>query len=170
MIREEKWKELCYGWSQHERLKVWLFYYAPGHGNGDWLYNTARAIIESGLKGVWEHKSLEIIFETLKKGQRWPDDAKEWIDPGLWPQQYRMTQDPWILAYCCAVYLGRYDLIEKYKPSIKVFNLPDKWAWRRALLGKPNLYWLWRRITPHNWMQGFVYVFYGFMDQAYKNA
>ena len=100
-------------------------------------------------------------------GVRWPDYMKPYIDPGLYGNQYNVTQDPWLLAHCCAVHLKRYDLIEKYKPSIRIFNLPDKWAWRRALLDKPNLWWLWRRILPFGWMQDFVYVFYGYMDETY---
>lgn len=165
MINVDRWNELKAGWSAKDRIKLDMFYYHPGSGNGDLLYNTARKIIESGLKGEWEHKSLETVFKSLEKGERWPLYMDKYITP---TDRMRMTQDPWILAYCCAIYLDRKDLIEKYKPSIKVFNLPDKWAWRRALLGKWNMYWLWRIVTPHRLLQSFVYVFYGFMDEAYK--
>ena len=62
---------------------------------------------------------------------------------------------------------GRNHEIEKYKPSI--WKLPiffDKYSWRRKLLGKPNMYWLFEIITPYSLMQDFVYVFYGYMKLA----
>lgn len=170
MIHFRDWKQRKSGWfCCHNRVKLFLYYFVYGHGNGDLLYNTARMIIETKDKSEWAHESLENIFFYLNLGVRWSESMNEYIFLGE-ERRHDMTQDPWILAYCCAVYLDRYDLIEKYKPSCKIFNLPDKWAWRRALLGKPNLWWLWRRITPHCVMQNFVYIFYGFMDQAYLTA
>ena len=169
MINKEKWDKLRAGHTAKPKEPIHLFYISKGDGNGDLLYNTCREIIDRDDTDYWSHQALEEVFVWLEKGMRWPDYMVEYIPvaTGEGDRQYDMTQDPWILAYCCAVHLERYDLIEKYKPSIKIFNLPDKWAWRRSLLGKWNMYWLWRLITPHNWMQGFVYVFYGYMDQAY---
>jgi len=167
MIRKEKFDRLRAGHTAKLKERVLLFYISLGDGNGDLLYNTCREIIDKLERDVWAHASLEEIFIYLELGMRWPDHMIPDIPAHSGGRQFDMTQDPWILAYCCAVHLERYDLIEKYKPSIRIFNLPDKWAWRRALLGKPNMYWLWRRITPHRWMQHFVYVFYGYMDQAY---
>jgi hypothetical protein len=163
MIDFEKWDKLRAGHTAKPKVKINMFYYSNGDGNGDLLYNTCREIIDRDNTDPWSHGSLEGVFECLEAGLRWPDYMANLITP---TDQYCMTQDPWIMAYCCAVHLDRIDLIEKYKPSIRIFNLPDKWAWRRALLDKPNLYWLWRRITPHNWMQHFVYVFYGYMEKA----
>lgn len=170
MIDFEKWDALKKGHTDKIKVRVSLFYIDKSSGNGDVEYNTCREIIDRYEFGLWANLALEEVFIYLEKGQRWPDYMKEFIDPKLHGNQYNMTQDPWLLAYCCAVHLDRIDLIEQYKPSIKIFNLPDKWAWRRALLGKWNLYWLWRRITPHNWMQNFVYVFYGYMEKAYEST
>lgn len=167
MRRYKDWKSRKAGWSCcHNRVKLFLYYFVYGHGNGDLLYNTARKIIEDNDTSEWAHASLENIFFYLNLGVRWSECMNQYITLGE-ERRHHMTQDPWILAYCCAAHLDRYDLIEKYKPSRKIFNLPDKWAWRRALLGKPNLYFIWRVITPTWFMQNFVYVFYGFMDQAY---
>ena len=165
MINLEKWNKLRAAHTAKEKVRINLFYYDNSSGNGDLLYNTCREIIDKDEYDEWPHYALEEVFIYLEKGLRWPDYMAHLI--GV-TDQTRMTQDPWILAYCCAVHLGRQDLIERYKPNFWMF-LPDKWAWRRALLGKPNLYWLWRRVTPHNWTQHFVYVFYGDMDQAYLN-
>jgi hypothetical protein len=167
MIRQKRWNKLRAGHTAKPKIKVVVFYYSPGDGNGDLEYNTCREIIDRKENHAWSHMALEEVFRNLEQGVRWPDYMDHLIVPN---RQHDMTQDPWLLAYCCAVHLERFDLIEKYKPSRKLFNLPDKWAWRRALLGKPNMYWFWRIITPHRWLQGFVYVFYGYMDQAYLST
>jgi hypothetical protein len=169
MINWDRWEKLRAGHSAKHKEPILLFYISPGNGNGDLLYNTCREIIDKEVNDEWSSAALEEVFRCLELGMRWPDYMIPDIPAatGQGDRQFDMTQDPWILAYCCAVYLDRIDLIEKHKPSIRIFNLPDKWAWRRALLGKPNLYWLWRRITPHRWLQHFVYVFYGYMDKAY---
>ena len=165
MIRVEKWNKLRARHTAKEKIKIRLFYWSIGDGNGDLLYNTCREIIDRDENDEWSHLALELIFFCLDLGVRWTVQMRDMITLGE-KRRLNMTQDPWLLAYCCAVHLDRKDLIKKYKPNFFMF-LPDKWAWRRALLGKFNLYWLWRRITPHNWMQHFVYVFYGYMDRAY---
>ena len=165
MINVAKFNGLRAGHTAKHKVWINFFYYDNSSGNGDLGYNTCREIIDRDQNDPWAHAALEGVFEMLAAGMRWPDYMANLIDP---TDQYRMSQDPWLLAYCCAVHLGREDLIEKYKPNTWLFFL-DKWAWRRALLGKPNLYWLWRIITPHFVMQHFVYVFYGYMDQAYLN-
>lgn len=185
MIYKKRWERLRAGHTAKKKVREHYFYVTPGSGNGDLLYNTCREIIDRDEQDCWSDDALHTVFYCLKAGYRWPDYMEEFIHTDL-NKQYKMTQDPWLLAYCCAVYLGRYRFIRKYKPSWKLFNFPDKWAWRRALLGKPNLYWLWRIITPHTLLnmirikhkdgekqgllQDFVYVFYGYMDQAYKQA
>jgi len=167
MINWIKWDRLRRGHTNKPKKQIVYLYIDPSSGNGDAAYNLFREIIDQDRKDQWAHNAVKAMFKTLDQGKRWPDYAEEYIDPGLHDQQLRMTQDPWLLAYCCAVHLGRYDLIRQYRPPVKVFNLPDKWAWRRALLGKPNLWWLWRRIIPYCILQDFVYVFYGYMEQAY---
>lgn len=169
MIKLEKWEKLRAGHTAKPKIRVVVSYFSPGDGNGDWAYNTCREIIDRNEKGAFAHMALEEVFRVLSEGKRWADYMIPFISSGM-HNQYNMTQDPWILAYCCAVHLDRLDLIEQYKPSMWLFNLPDKWAWRRALLGKSNLYWLWRIVTPHSWMQHFVYVFYGYMDKAYLES
>ena len=167
MIDFDKWERLRAGHSSKERIRISLFYVQPEAGNGDLLYNTCREIIDRKYTDPSVHHSLEMVFLCLSVGERWPDYMKDYIDPGLHGNQHRMTQDPWLMAYCCAVHLDRIDLIETYRPSVKIFNLPDKWAWRRALLGKCDTWRIWRRIIPFNWLQDFVYVFYGYMEKAY---
>ena len=164
MINIEKWNRLRAEHTAKEKVRINLFYYDNSSGNGDLLYNTCREIIDRNVIDAWSDFAIDEVFVTLNQGLRWPDYMSHLIKV---TDQTRMTQDSWLLAYCCAVHLDRINLIKKYKPSVKIFNLPDKWAWRRALLGKWNLYWLWRRITPHWLLQDFVYVFYGYMDQAY---
>lgn len=167
MIDFEIWEALRAGHSAKPKERVSRFYISPGDGNGDLLYNTCREIIDRNEQGIWPNHSIEFVFLCLSEGMRWPDYMVEHIPAAQWRDQYDMTQDPWIMAYCCAVHLNRIDLIQRYKPSVKIFNLPDKWAWRRALLGKWNTWWIWRRIIPFNWLQNFVYVFYGYMEKAY---
>jgi len=166
MIDLIKWEKLRAGHTAKPKVRFDLFYYCEGDGNGDLLYNTCREIIDRDDQSIWAHLALEKVFVALELGVRWPIKIDDFIKSGN-HSRLDMTQDPWIMAYCCADHLGCTYLIEKHKPSIKIFNLPDKWAFRRALLGKPNLYWLWRRITPYQWMQDFVYVFYGYMEKAY---
>ena len=141
-------------------------YITLGDGNGDWAYNTCREIIDRNEKGAFAHMALEEMFRCLEMGVRWPDYMNSLITLGV-ERQHKMTQDPWILAYCCAVHLDRIDLIERYKPSRGIFSFPDKWAFRRALLGQRNAYRFWRFITQDWLMPDFVYVFYGYMDLAY---
>lgn len=165
MIDFKEWGRLRNGWSKNEYEWVFGFYFDPNSGNGDFFYNTCRKLIEEGIK---DEETLEAVFYWLDQGKRWPDWADEMVTTSNHTQT-QMTQDPWVLAYCCAVHMGRLDLIEKYRPPFWMF-MPDKWAWRRALLGKPNAYWLWRRITPYRWMHSWVYVYYGFMERAYLSA
>jgi len=167
MINWDLWERLKAPHSAKPKIRVGLFYISPGDGNGDLLSNTCMEIIDKNEHDEWTHSSLEEVFDCLEEGIRWPDYMIEHIPNAQYRPQDDMTQDPWIFAYCCAVHLDRIDLIERYKPSVRLFNLPDKWAWRRALLGKRNLWWLWRRIIPFRLLQGFVYVFYGYMEKAY---
>lgn len=167
MIDFERLEQLRKEHSEKEKVRVDYFYIHYGSGNGDLLYNTCREIIDRDDHDEWSHRALEKVFECLEQGIRWPDHMIPYIPAANHRAQDDMTQDPWIMAYCCAVHLKRFDLIKDYRPSIRLFNLPDKWAWRRALLGGCDTYQIWRYITPHNWMQDFVYVFYGYMDKAY---
>lgn len=142
------------------------FYIQPGAGNGDLLYNTFRCIIESRDTSNEAYESLLNCFSCLERGLRWPNFMKDVIKLGD-DRQAHMTQDPWIMGYCCAMFLNAKIEIEYHKPP-RFFWLPDKNAWRRALLGKPNLYWLWRIIAKLIPKQHFVKVFYDYMEWTYK--
>lgn len=168
MIDFYKWNELRAGHTAKPKIRVDLFYISPGDGNGDLLYNTCREIIDRDENDPWTHLALEEVFMTLVMGVRWPVRMNRHITLGE-ARRLEMTQDPWLLAYCCAVHLNRIDLIEDYKPKFGIFKFPDKRAWRRSLLGKPNLYWFWRRVIPFRFAQDFVYVFYGYMELTYLN-
>jgi hypothetical protein len=135
-------------------------------GNGDLLYNTFRKIIDTNDQSEWAWIAFQKCYECLKKGQRWPDSLSDRITTTN-HEQYDMTQDPWILGYCCAVSLDVADMIKEARPP-RFFWLPDKNAWRRALLGKRNLYWFWRRVARIIPKQGYVQEFYDYMEAAYE--
>ena len=170
MIDWNKWKELKQPWADKndERSIVQGWWYHHGSGNGDLFTNTARKIYDDPNYPN-ANLVLDEMFHWLAAGKRWPDYMSELITTTT-HKQIDMTQDPWIMAYCAAVKLNRYDLIRQYKPSCTIFNLPDKWAWRKALLGKPFWWKRFRKIIPYNHLQWFVYVFYGFMELAYKES
>jgi len=155
-------------WPRYPLGKEGYFYIAPGKGNGDLLYNTCRMIIETNDKSQWAVDSLVDVFDCLIIGIRWPDDMAEHIHT-ITHRQDEMTQDPWIMAYACAVHLNMMMFVEAIKPSV-FFWLPDKWAWRRALLGKRNLYRVWRIITRLIPKQWFVETLYYYMEWAYQKT
>jgi hypothetical protein len=77
--------------------------------------------------------------------------------------QTSMTRDPWILTYACDSQWDYISFIEYFKPPWWLYR-PEVWAWRRALLGKWNLYKLWRWMTPPR--RNFVISLQKYMDQA----
>jgi hypothetical protein len=167
MINWKRWERLRASHTAKKKRRFGYFYLDPNGGNGDLLYNTCREIIDRGDQDAWSHRALEEVFMCLEAGVRWPDYMIANVQASHHRDQYDMTQDPWIMAYCCAVHLDRKELIRYHVPSRSIFNLPDKWAWRDALLGKTRAYRFWRRIIPYRFLQDFVYVFYGYMDKAY---
>lgn len=178
MIRTKRFNRLKQPWSDVERVLYWYWTVGwsigPG-GNGDLLYNTARAIIEGDCTDRSAHYSIVEIFKCLSEGKRWPDDMSQYITTTN-HKQTDITKDPWIMAYCCAVYLGRKDLIWKYGPPYT--KVGDKWKrwsyfnwierqWYISLCGGNSHYW-WLRLLPfHIFLPKHTYVLYGFMDQAY---
>jgi len=160
-----KWNELRREWSKVTRQKVGYFYWHPGAGNGDLIYNTCREIIDRNDRSPWANNALLTCLVLLDEGKRWPD----WMEKDGYVTteshtQDQVTQDPWIMAYCCAAHLGRYHLIKAFPYRIKV--LPDKWAWRDALLGKPKRWKRWDKILPYGLFNWWVYVFYGYMKDV----
>ena len=113
-------------------------------GMGDLIYNTLRKIIETNDKSEWAYKAFEACSELLIQGKRWPDYMNQQDVEGKekFRSQMSMTRDPWIAFYACAIHLDRKQFIE-LKPQWWLYS-PKTWAWRRALLGKCNLYRFWR--------------------------
>jgi len=176
MIGEKKFERLKKDWDEKHRNIVHGFSIDPKSGNGDFAFNSCRDIIRRNDKSNVAHEVLEEVFIFLTKGLRWPNWADHMITTTN-HKQTDMTKDPWIMAYCCAIHLGRYDLIEKYPPPTEPVG--DKWArwsyfnridmiWYNSLLGRHGYWWLlWiRHLIP----VAHVYVMYGFMEKAYKQA
>jgi hypothetical protein len=185
MISQAKFNRLKAEWSSKDRYWWYGWSFGPG-GNGDLLYNTARKIIEEDIDDSDNDGILENIFACLQSGKRWPDYVQEDITTTN-HKQTDLTKDPWIMAYCCAVYLDRWDLIKDNPPprfSRKSmlnllqnkwakwsFFLPNEYAWYKELAGEKNRYSrFWRRFTPYFILPAHTYVLYGFMDKAWKKA
>lgn len=151
----------------HEKfVKDRGFYIQPGAGNGDLIYNTFRCIIESGDKSDEAYESMLNCFDCLNRGLRWPNFMNDVIKLGE-ERQSDMTQDAWILGYCCAMFLDASIEVELNTPS-GFFWLPDKKSWRKALTGKRNCYRFWMIITKLWPKQHFVKVLHDYMNWAYK--
>ncbi len=136
-------------------------------GLGDLIYNTLRMIIETNDKSPWAYKSFAICSELLSHGKRWPDELSppNIIDPVPYRSQFDMTRDPWIALYACAIHLDRKQFIEQ-KPPKDLYN-PKVWQWRRALLGKRNIYRLLHKLSPGR--RDYVKALNKLMWNAYKN-
>ena len=120
----------------------WGFY---PNGIGDLIYNTLRVIIETDDKSMWAINSFSLCASLLRDGKRWPDSMND--EPtDIYRSQFSMTRDPWILMYACAIHLG-FDSFIKDKIPLRLYS-PKTWAWRRDLLGKWNLYKLWKWLLP----------------------
>jgi hypothetical protein len=161
-----KWHKLKAKWDSTERQWIDGWAVGPG-GNGDLIYNTARTIIqERGSDPVTNKMILLEIFMTLDSGQRWPDYMEPYIKPHVLVRKYDVTRDPWIMAICCAVHLGRYDLLKAFPPPFK--RGPYR-AWYNALMGERDYFrwWLW---LPRFIFVNHTYVFWGFMVHAYNNT
>jgi hypothetical protein len=178
----KRWNRLKQPWSEEERewLNGWCM--GPG-GNGDLLYNTARKIIEENYEDRMDEIILADVFRCLSEGKRWPNDMNELITTTN-HKQTDLTKDPWIMAYCCAVHLDRFDLIREYPPPTKpVKTVSKKWrkwsyflsweyAWYKELIGQSRAYSrFWRHIIPiFGYFVNHTYVLIGFMNQAYEQS
>ena len=166
-----------YNWNVEEFYKEGNFYRGPEkqwelekygfypRGLGDLIYNTLRVIIETDDKSEWVNDSFTQCVQLLRARKRWPDYMnKEWRS--TYRSQFSMTRDPWILLYACAIHLG-YNNFIKMKPPLRLYT-PHIWAWRRALLDKPNLYCLYRRLLRKP-KREFVRVLRYYQEWAYEN-
>ena len=137
-------------WDKNDYIKVGYFYFAPGHGNGDLLYNTCRKIIETNDKSDWARWSLVKVCCCLSMRIRWPDSMSEKITTTTHTQG-QITRDPYILFYACCVYLGRNILIKRLKPPLKLYT-PAVWSWRRYLINptwcNKRVWLLWEWVSP----------------------
>jgi hypothetical protein len=183
----KRWNRLKQPWSDVQRIWIDGWSIDLKSGNGDLLYNTVRAIIERKEFDMWDsrwaipHLIISEIFLTLDTGKRWPNHMSEYITANK-HKQTDPTKDPWIMAYCCAVHLNRYDLIEKYPPPTKpVKTVSKKWrkwsyfnwyefAWYDALRGYDNAYRLFRLLPFHIFLPKHTYVLIGFMQKAYEQS
>lgn len=115
------------------------------NGRGDLIYNTCRKIIETGDESHWAEIALASCVDLLLKGRRWPEYMDEGITEKYW-KGFKMTRDPWILMYACAVHLKSRSYLKDKIPWW--LYSPTTWAWHRALLNKPNCYKFWKWLLP----------------------
>ena len=116
-------------------------------GNGDWSINSFKYLIEADCFDTWGWVSFQFCANALKAGKRWPDLATKYVTADR--KQTDVTRDCYVYCYACAVRFG-YG-IEDVKPPLRLYR-PSFWAWRRKLLGKPNLYRFWRWVEkPTEW-------------------
>ena len=162
----EFYKEGSYYRGPEKQLELAVYGFYP-RGLGDLIYNTLRKIIETNDKSPWAYTAFSNCSELLYQGKRWPDCVNPLVIEGKEPyrSQYSMTRDPWVTLYACAVHLNRKQYIQYAKPPLKLYS-PEVWAWRRALLGKRNLYRLWRWMSPAR--KDYVKVLDNLMWNAYK--
>lgn len=118
----------------------------PGwHSNYDMLFNTFTRIIEDNDTSEWAHEAFDYCFHHMAAGLRWPHALENYVVHKR-EGQTRMTRDPWIAGYACAVHLKAWTYLA-IKPPWWLWR-PEVWAWRRALLGRWNMYKFWRWVTP----------------------
>lgn len=111
------------------------------HSNFDLLFNTFTKIKKDNDTSEWAHKAFDYCFHHMAAGLRWPHSLENYIVHKR-KGQTKMTRDPWIAGYSCAVHLKAWTYLDIKMPW-KLYR-PEVWAWRRALVGKPNLYLFWR--------------------------
>jgi hypothetical protein len=136
--------------------------------NGDFSINSCWYIMETEDRSPWAYRVFELIADALSYGKRWPDMASQHITDTR--SQYSVTRDSYIYFYSCSVHLNRMIFVEIIKPPLRLYT-PEVWAWRRALLHKPNLFKFWRWITPVRKKQAdYVHEMQRLMDQAYEKV
>jgi hypothetical protein len=174
-MNQRRFNRLKKEWSENEYDIVDGYYIDPDSGNGDLFYNTTRWITENPTADYLDHLTLDEMFACLTSGKRWPNNM-DFLITTTNHKQTDITKDPWIMAYCCAVHLGRYDLIKEYPPPTEPTGYKwRKWsyfrafemAWYNALLGDDKKWKRWR------WIGNFIpvkhtFVMYGFMCEAYN--
>ena len=147
-------------WDANRLVKEGYFYRGPQkewefdlygfypRGLGDLIYNTMRKIIETDDRSGWAYTSLCYCGDLLDQRMRWPDELDPPFIDGKKPyrKQTDMTRDPYIMWYCACILLNHREYIREVTIPFYLYT-PEVWAWRRALLGKLNLYTMWRKIN-----------------------
>ena len=153
------WRSKSYQWEIDQ-------YQFANDGMGDLTINTCNLIIKQNDKSEWAFKSFVACADLIVVHKRWPDYmnnnyiaknrlqhiwSKFMFKLGinnhvLYRHQHSITRDSYVYLYACAVHLDRKQFILN-KPPWWLYN-PKMWAWRRALLDKPNLYRVWHFLTP----------------------
>jgi hypothetical protein len=173
------------GFVYRSNHKTWQkqVYGFEARGMGDLWYNLFRMIILTDDKSEWAVLAFYHAAQWMKLGKRWPDwfnnehIAKNRLDwtwcnilwkLGLRPTkkhrwQTRITRDPWIMMYCCAIHLGKLEYL-KLRPQWWLYNV-TLWEWRKELLGKRNIYRLLDRIKPR---KDFVITLHDYMRRYAK--
>ena len=117
----------------------------PDSGDaGDLVYNTMSRIIDMQDKSEWAEFSLLECMDLLIVGKRWPDRLN-YIPTGR--SQTKMTRDPYIAFYCCAMFLGRPEYVEYVEMPWYCYS-PRTWRWHRRLIKKPDKPW-WKLRLRH---------------------
>jgi len=131
-------------WDVSNFEKHGYFYLDLSSGNGDLLFNTCRVIIETKDNSDWAYRSLIECIDCLDKRKRWPNYMSPMITTTNHTQK-QMSRDPYIMAYCCAVWLG----VDVYVAIPLHLYRPSVWSWRRYLItGKgKRMYEFWEVLS-----------------------
>ncbi len=172
-----------YGFFYISKPYQWEYEQWGFYPDGDLIYNTCRKIIETNDQSHWAAMALASCADLLIDGQRWPDYLEDDV-PKHWKRnlpilkrwyfknakwyrsQYSVTRDCFIAYYACAIHLNR-PLYLSVKPKFWLYS-PKTWAWRRALMGKRNLYKFWRGFPTSK--KQFVIDLNNLMIDAYEKA
>jgi len=141
----------------------WEKYKADIEGKGDCENNSLDVVIDylQGKKN--EHYQIanreeaeQLVLrckELLERGRRWPEELDNNELDYLYRSPYSLTRDAYVRLYVAAkLFFWRgwqrdvnwEKIIKDIKPPNKLYT-PTFWSWRKALLGKKNCYWFWRK-------------------------
>jgi len=130
----------------------WEKYGQDIQGKGDCIVNTMWVVIrylrgestpEYQIKDIGEAVELiERCGVLLTMGRRWPKELNSPADCA-YRYYYSLTRDPFIYQISAEFILDPKRAIIIDIP-IPLYT-PTVWSWRKALLGKKNCYWFWRK-------------------------
>jgi len=132
MYKEEMYKHSCGLYVAH--APPWSIYQYQQDCLEKWdiIYITCRKIIDDNDKSEWAYAAFEIMAGLLSEGARWPAMLDHELDH-LYGDRYKMTRDPYILFYACAVHLNRLQFIDAVK--MKNGRRLKMWIWKKHLVG-----------------------------------